>query len=139
MSVAAAVAIIGVALVSAATMTGAVTAAGAPVDQTPERVALVCAGIVLALIVWWLGTRPLVRADATAIEIRHITGDYTLPWSAVTRIRVPRGELWANLELDNGDVVGLSAVQSIDGTPAVTAVTALRALHAAARQPSSHR
>jgi hypothetical protein len=78
-----------------------------------------------------------VRADAGQLWVRNILGSHTVPWSLVTAVRFEDRAWWASLELIDGDVLAIVAVQAIDGPRAVDAVTALRALHtqAAAGHP----
>ena len=124
--------VVGVGIVSAATFSGTKASNGGRVDGTVERVALVAVGVVFGAVALWLRGRPRIRADQSSIEVRNIIAEYTLPWTAVAAIRVPRAGLLANLELTTGDILGMHAVQSIDGTHAVKAVAHLRALHSAA-------
>ena len=131
----AAVVIVGIAVVSAATFAGTKASNGGRVDAPVERVALVAVGLAFAGVALWLGHRPRICADATAIEIRNIVGEYTVTWDAVSAIRIPRGGFLANLELTSGEVIGLAAVQRIDAGHAVKAIEALRAIHRAATEP----
>lgn len=95
-----------------------------------DRVGLVGLGLIGALALLAL-TRPLVTADLERVRVRNIVGGIELPWSAVAAVRFDRGSSWATLELADGDVVGVLAIQAVDKQHAVAAVRALRDRHAA--------
>jgi hypothetical protein len=77
-----------------------------------------------------LFTRPKVTADTEHIVIQNVIGGYDLPWAVVSAIRFDRGASWASLDLADGDVVALMAIQATDKSRAVESIRALRALHA---------
>lgn len=95
-----------------------------------DRAGLVGLGLIGAAALLTL-TRPLVEADTERVRVRNIVGGIELPWSAVAAVRFDRGASWATLELTDGDVVGVLAVQAVDKRHAVAAVRELRARHAA--------
>ena len=84
---------------------------------------LLCAAGLLAF------ARPRVWANASGVKVRNIVGVYELPWEIVAAVSFPRGASFAQLELADGDVVAMNAIQAVDGDHAVTAIRALRALH----------
>jgi hypothetical protein len=102
-----------------------------------DQVALAGLGVILAAAVLTLG-RPRMDADATGVRIQNVIGVRTVPWSVVRAVRFERKSRWATLQLTNDDVIGLFAVQAIDGERAVQATNGLRALLAAhvAAQPA---
>ncbi len=108
--------------------------------QTSDQVAVFLLGVLIAagLMVF---ARPRIRADRDGLWVRNIFGSHTVPWSLVAAVRFEDKSWWATLEFLDGDLLALLAVQAIDGTRAVEAVTGLRALHAQATadhgQPSS--
>ena len=102
-----------------------------------DQVALAGLGILLAGAVLTLG-RPRMDADLTGVRIQNVIGERTVPWSVVRAVRFERKSRWATLQLTNDDVIGLFAVQAIDGERAVRATNGMRALLAAhvAAQPA---
>ncbi len=108
--------------------------------RTSDQVAVFLIGVLIAAGIM-VFARPRVRADRDGVWVRNIFGTHTVPWSLVAAVRFEDKSWWATLEFLDGDVLALLAVQAIDGTRAVRAVTGLRALHAQAAadhgQPSS--
>jgi hypothetical protein len=84
-----------------------------------------------------LVARPKVVADSTQIKVQNIIGGYELPWSVVRAVRFDRRSPCLTLELEDDDVVFVMAVQAADKQYAVESARTLRALHAAARTPTS--
>lgn len=97
-----------------------------------DQVALVVLGLFMALGVLSL-TLARVRADAEGVEVRNLLITRRVPWSAVLAVDFPEGARWARLELPDDEYLPLSAIQLVDGQHAVSAITALRELHAAHR------
>jgi len=77
--------------------------------------------------------RPRVRADANGIEVRNIVQTRTYTWDQILRIAFPDSASWARLDLPDDEYLPVLAIQAVDRHRAVDAITALRALHAAAR------
>ena len=98
-----------------------------------DQVALVLMGLFIAGGVLLLA-RPRVRADAAGIEVRNILVTRWYPWDVVERVAFPDGASWARLDLPDDEYLGVLAIQAVDGRRAVAAITAVRALHAAARR-----
>lgn len=96
-----------------------------------DQVAVFLLGVLIAAGIM-VFARPRVRADARQLWVRNVLGSHTVPWSLVAAVRFEDKSWWASLELVDGDVLALVAVQAIDGPRAVDAVTGLRALHAQA-------
>ena len=97
-----------------------------------DQVAMVVLGLLVALVVLAF-TRARVVADASAIRVRNVFGEKSLPWQVVREVRLDEGASWASLELQDDDTVALLAVQANDKERAVRAVLALRALLAESR------
>jgi hypothetical protein len=97
--------------------------------QTSDQVAMGMLGLLAATGIL-LFTRPKVTADGEHVVIQNVIGGYDLPWAVVSAIRFDRGASWASLELADGDVVALMAIQAADKSRAVESIRALRALHA---------
>lgn len=108
------------------------TGEGTAVFQPGDQAAMVGLGLLAAAGVL-LFARPRVEADTQVIKIKNIIGGYQLPWQIVRAVRFDRGAAWVSLELEDDDLVPVMAIQRVDGEHAVTAVRALRALHAASR------
>jgi hypothetical protein len=96
-----------------------------------DQVALVLLGLLIAGGVLLLA-RPRVRADADGLEVRNTGLPRRLAWRDVRRVAFPDGASWARLDLPDDEYLPVLAVQAADGARAVEAITALRALHAAA-------
>jgi hypothetical protein len=116
-------------------LSGSTTGSDSATFQPGDRGAMIVLGFFVAAGIL-LFTRPKVTADLRHIVIRNVIGGYDLPWSLVTAVRFDRGSAWANLELVDGDVIGVNALQATDKEHAVAGVRALRAMlaeaHAAA-------
>ena len=97
-----------------------------------DQIAFFCIGLLLAWAVLQF-TRVRVEADEKGIRIRNYVGEKFLPWQVVAAVRLDDGSPWASLDLQDDDTVALLAVQANDGSHAVDAVLALRALLAASR------
>jgi hypothetical protein len=96
-----------------------------------DQVALVLLGLFIAGGLLLLA-RPRVRADGDGIEVRNILTTHRYPWPDVLRVAFPDGASWARLDLPDDEYVSVLAIQAVDGTRAVDAITRVRALHAAA-------
>jgi hypothetical protein len=107
-----------------------VTDSGKGVFHTDDQFAMIGLGVLGALGILLL-TRPRVWADARGIRIRNLVGGYDLPWEVVRSIQFTKGSPWANLELQDDDVVAMMAVQAADKQYAVATLRGLRALLAA--------
>jgi hypothetical protein len=97
------------------------------VFQTSDQIAMGLLGVFGAAAILLL-TRPKVIADTEHVVVRNVIGGYDLPWSVITAVRFDRGQPWATLELADGDVVALMAIQATDKDHAVTAIRSLRGL-----------
>jgi hypothetical protein len=106
------------------------TDSGKGVFQTGDQAAMIGLGLLLALGILAF-TRPRVWADERGIRVRNVIGGYDLPWEVVRSIQFLKGSPWAQLELQDDDVVAVMAVQAADKGYAVQTVRALRALLAA--------
>ncbi|WP_435585961.1 PH domain-containing protein [Micromonospora aurantiaca (nom. illeg.)] len=129
-SLASAIVILGLNVYAAVTLSGTTSTGGKlfPADKwAVAGVGLSFAA--LALRPW----RLRVQADTRHIRVRNLIGDVIVPWELVDRVRFNRGALWASLELTNGELLPVLAVQVIDTDEAVTAVRALRRLLDASR------
>ena len=96
-----------------------------------DQVALVLLGLFIAGGLLLLA-RPRVRADADGIEVRNILTTQRYDWGDVLRVSFPDGASWARLDLPDDEYVSVLAIQAVDGTRAVDAITRVRTLHAAA-------
>jgi hypothetical protein len=99
-----------------------------------DQVSMVVLGLFFAA-GFLLLARPRVRADGRGIEVRNIVQTRTYTWDQVLRIAFPDSASWARLDLPDDEYLPVLAVQAVDRHRAVEAITALRALHAAARSP----
>lgn len=73
--------------------------------------------------------RPQVRADTRGVWVRNIFGSHDLPWEVVDAVVFPAKSAWAALELVDGDLLSMMALQLTDGDRAVAAMRGLRDLH----------
>jgi hypothetical protein len=96
-----------------------------------DQVALVLLGLFIAGGLLLLA-RPRVRADGDGIEVRNILTTHRYAWADVQRVAFPDGASWARLDLPDDEYVSVLAIQAVDGSRAVHAITRVRALHAAA-------
>lgn len=96
-----------------------------------DQVAMVLIGLLMALGILLLAM-PRVRADADGIQVRNVLTTRTLRWADVLAVGFPDGASWARLELPDDEYLPVLAIQAVDRDRAVTAINALRALHAGA-------
>lgn len=83
---------------------------------------------------FWLPTRPRIRADETEIQVRTIVGAYkSVPWDLVQAVELRPKWRWARLMLAADETISLYAVQRADPGTAVQVIRDLRTLHARAR------
>jgi hypothetical protein len=104
--------------------------------RTADQVAMILLGVLIAGGLLLLA-RPRVRADRDGIEVRNIVITRYLPWEFVERIAFPDGASWARLDLPDDEYLPVLAIQAVDGRRAVEGITAIRRLHAAAREARS--
>ncbi|MDT7570631.1 MAG: hypothetical protein QOE05_805 [Actinomycetota bacterium] len=97
-----------------------------------DQVAFFLIGVVLSAVVLQF-TRVRVRADERGVRVRNYVGEKFVPWQVVAGVRLDDGSPWASLDLHDDDTIALLAVQANDGSRAVDAVIALRALLARSR------
>lgn len=93
--------------------------------ETSDQASMIALGVVLAGAVL-LFLRPRVRADSGGIEIRNVFFTKNYAWSDTYGVTFPDGARWAHLELPDDEYEPIMAIQSLDGTRAVTAMRALR-------------
>lgn len=112
-----------------------------PVGKGPElfgpadRMATVGLGLIGALALVTLA-RPVAVADADGVQVRNIVGNARVPWEWVQEVQFDRRASCAALELHDGEVFAVQAIQVVDKERAVAAVQALRDLHEAHQQRS---
>lgn len=102
------------------------TTEGGGVFHAADRFTMVGLGIVLGAAIM-LFARPAVWVDDDGIRVRNIVGSYNLPWDVVTAVSFPPGASWVHLEVADGDMVSVMAIQAVDKEYAVAAVRKLRA------------
>ena len=107
-------------------------AAGEPAAGPGDRLAFFLIGLLMAAGVLAL-TRFRVRADETGVWVRNTLGERYFPWGVVAGVDLPDGGTWAQLELQDDDLVAILAIQTSDGTEAVDVLIALRQLLKASR------
>ena len=107
------------------------TGDGSAMFQRGDQAAMIGLGLLGAFLIL-LFARPRVEADIRGIRVRNVIGSYDLPWAVVRAVRFDRGSAWANLELQDDELVPVLALQAVDRERAVDGVRALRALHTAA-------
>lgn len=100
-----------------------------------DQIAFFLIGVLLSAVVLQF-TRVRVVADERGVRIRNYLGEKYVPWQVVAGVRMDDSSSWASLDLHDDDTIALLAVQSNDGPYAVNAVLALRALLAAASNPT---
>lgn len=86
-----------------------------------------------AIIAWFLYRQATVRADPTreGLTVRNLFDVRTVPWSDVLEVRYGGGRPWVQLELEDGDTLGVMAVQRADGAIADAEASRLAALASA--------
>ena len=97
-----------------------------------DQVAFFLIGVLLGAVVLQF-TRVRVVADSRGVRVRNYVGEKFVPWQVVAGVRLDDGSPWASLDLQDDDTIALLAVQANDGSSAIDAVLALRALLAASR------
>lgn|GEM_PF-2642067 len=120
----AAAAVVAVCASVAGALQGATEGGG--VFHAADRYTMVGLGIVLGAAVM-LFARPAVWVSDQGIRVRNIVGSYNLPWDVVTAVSFPPGASWVQLEVADGDVISVMAIQAVDKEHAVAAVRKLRA------------
>ena len=101
------------------------------VFQASDQVAMGVMGLLAAGGIL-LFTRPKVVLSPEGIAIRNVIGGYNLPWSVVSDVKFGKGSPWATLELADGDIVAMMAIQATDKEHAVEAIRTVRAHFTAA-------
>lgn len=86
-----------------------------------------------AIIAWFLYRQATVRADPTreGLTVRNLFDVRTVPWTDVLEVRYGGGRPWVQLELEDGDTLGVMAVQRADGATADAEASRLAALASA--------
>ncbi|WP_250446743.1 PH domain-containing protein [Actinotalea sp. C106] len=87
----------------------------APSWDTPaSRVSILAFG---ALIVWFLARQAGVAAhpDETGLTVRNLAVSRHVTWAEIVSVRFGHGRPWVQLDLADGDVLPVMAVQSADG------------------------
>ena len=97
-----------------------------------DQLAFFGLGLLLAAAALLL-TRARVTADERGIRVRNVLGERSFPWQVVVGVELPDGSSWAQLELQDDEVVALLALQTADRDAAVEGVLALRRLLRASR------
>lgn len=103
-------------------------AGGVPL-RVVDKVGFMSVGVFGAAVIM-LVARPKITADETGMKVRNVLGDTTVPWPIVVRIAFPQGAHWAQAVLADDETHPLMAIQAMDRDRAVSALRALRALHA---------
>lgn len=97
---------------------------------TIDKFAFPGVGIVIAVLVWLMFTRPRVRANEDGVEIRNIVGTRFYPWLVIYGLSFPEGSRMARLELPEFEYVPMWAMQSADKQHVISAVREFRELEA---------
>lgn len=79
--------------------------------------------------------RARVQASAQGLVVVNGYRRHEFDWAQVVAIRMPRGAPWATLDLSDGEVCSVIALQSSDGDRARLAVHQIRALIDATSAP----
>lgn len=89
--------------------------------------------LVGAAIAAFLVRQATVRADPspTALRVRNLGGARTVAWEDISQVRWGGGLPWVQLDLDDGETLGVMAVQRADGASADAEAARLAALAAA--------
>lgn len=80
----------------------------------PDRVATIALGL---LVSWVLVRHGTVRADPDedGLTVRNLVRTRHLPWAAIVSVRFGGGRPWVQLDLSDGTVHAVMAVQQSDG------------------------
>ena len=95
-----------------------------------DQISIFLVGVAVAGM-FWLPTRPRVRADTGGVDVRGIVGGYkSVPWDLIQSVEFRPRWHWARLVLPADETISLYAVQRLDGPSSIAAMRALRALQA---------
>jgi hypothetical protein len=93
------------------------------------------AGVVLvaALAAWVLSLFARLRADPRprGLVVRNVIHRTELEWPQIVAVRFGAGDPWVTLDLDDGDVLAVMAIQRADGEHGMAEARRLAALVAA--------
>ncbi|MDP9445353.1 MAG: PH domain-containing protein [Actinomycetota bacterium] len=84
--------------------------------------------LAVALVALWGVFRTVVRADERGLTIVNVYRVRRLEWAQVLTVGLRPGDPWAVLDVDDGTVVKVMAIQGSDGARARRATRQLRAL-----------
>lgn len=95
-----------------------------------DRAGFLVVGVATAA---FLVRQATVRADPspTALRVRNLGGARTVAWGEISQVRWGGGLPWVQLDLDDGETLGVMAVQRADGPSANAEAARLAALAAA--------
>lgn len=97
-----------------------------------DQLAILFVGLAVAAM-FWLPTRPRLRADESGVHVRGIVGNYKfVPWELIESVDFRPKWRWARLMLPADETISLYAVQRADGGSSVQTMHDLRALQARA-------
>jgi Bacterial PH domain len=87
-------------------------------------------GLLGAAIAWFCWRQASVRADVDehGITVRNLVVVRRLEWAEVVSVRFGAGRPWVQLDLSDGDVIAVMAVQQADGAAAEAESRRLAAL-----------
>lgn len=95
-----------------------------------DRAGFLVVGLAIAA---FLVRQATVRADPspTALRVRNLGGARTVAWEEISEVRWGGGLPWVQLDLHDGETLGVMAVQRADGASADAEAARLAALAAA--------
>lgn len=95
-----------------------------------DRAGFLAVGVAIA---WFLQRQATVRADPSpaALRVRNLGAARTVPWEDIDQVRWGGGLPWVQLDLADGETLGVMAVQRADGASADAEAARLAALAAA--------
>ncbi|GAA2035453.1 PH domain-containing protein [Pseudokineococcus marinus] len=109
--------VVAVVVGAAALLGGAVLAVVVPEVGTFDRVAFVVVG---ALVAGFMALQARVRVvvDERGLQVQNLFLSRRLEWAEVVQVRFGGGQPWVQLDLSDGDVLPVMAVQRADGAAA---------------------
>ena len=95
--------------------------------SVPDRVVLVCCGLVVAAGLWRFASIRAVPSPR-GLVIRNLIMTRTLEWTQIVRVQFGGGAPWVSVDLDDTDTIAVMAIQRADGAIAQAEAARLSAL-----------
>ena len=89
--------------------------------------------ILAALVAWGLSLFARLRADPSprGLVVRNVVRRTDLEWAQIVAVRFGNGDPWVQLDLDDGEVLAVMAIQRADGERGMAEARRLATLVAA--------